>query len=215
MLSAWSDWKLKVFSLAAYMGVQFVLLPKGFAARKEGRVFVVPEEGSKGHWVFLVNGKPECGGQHTPNLKKAAIAWLQGVTDSPPLTLPLEVRGLAMSLIHACPNTDDERNDRLEESPGDAACRVMNILLAADPAATNALVDLRVPVNDFVVDRLPFMVDYRNDAGDFPNLGIIGVINGILASIDPQSRRLASLVEGDNDTSLSEFCLVEGRDKAS
>ena len=62
------------------------------------------------------------------------------------------------------------------------ALRVLNELLAADPVATAALVNYRVPVNAEVGKHPTIQVGYDNDSRSY-TVGLIGILNGIFGCV--------------------------------
>lgn len=81
----------------------------------------------------------------------------------------------------------------------DQIAALLNEMLAADPAATHALIANRVPCNEALRDHPTIQVEVRNDNKDFlPTVGLLGVLNGV-AGLE---RRVVAVF--DTDTA----CLV-------
>jgi hypothetical protein len=80
----------------------------------------------------------------------------------------------------------------------DQIAALLNEMLAADPAATHALIANRVPCNDTLRDHPTIQVHVRNASGIFPTVGMLGVLNGVAGTV----RRVVAVF--DDDT----HCLV-------
>lgn len=79
---------------------------------------------------------------------------------------------------------------------------LLNDALKTDPRAIDALLCTRVPCNQAMVDHPYIVVGAKNDRGDYPTLGVLGLLNGI-AGLD------GKIIEAcyDDDT----HCLIEFR----
>lgn len=61
---------------------------------------------------------------------------------------------------------------------------VLNDAFKTDPRAVDALLCARSPCNQAMVDHPTIMVGSKNKKGDFPVVGILGVLNAIAATED-------------------------------
>lgn len=88
------------------------------------------------------------------------------------------------------------------------AARVLNEALSLDPVAVNALVSHRVPCNARLADHPTIQVG-APAAGEPGNVGMLGVINGILG-VDAESwGALVAIVDDKNE--VLEFRALEDR----
>lgn len=58
---------------------------------------------------------------------------------------------------------------------------LLNELFKIDPGAIDALLCNRVPVNKEMLDHPTAMCDTKNTNGDFPTIGLLGIVNAIAA----------------------------------
>lgn len=95
-----------------------------------------------------------------------------------------------------------------EPMKAETAVTVLNELFAADPEGATRLFNARVPVNDAVADH-PTIVCRPLDGGGH-ELGVIGVLNGILSREDPCGSGVAALQDVDTKA-LTGFTAVRLR----
>lgn len=79
-----------------------------------------------------------------------------------------------------------------EPMTADKAAAVLNELFAADPGAADRLFKARVPCNEGVANH-PTVVCRPTDGGH--EVGILGVLNGILARDDPGGSGVVAVVD--------------------
>lgn len=61
---------------------------------------------------------------------------------------------------------------------------ILNDLYRLDPKAADVLLCLRVPVNELVKNHPTIQVLCKNTNGEYPTLGVLGIINGFIADTD-------------------------------
>lgn len=102
-------------------------------------------------------------------------------------------------------------------SVADAACRILNESFAADPNAIHSLSVNRVPCNQALADHPSVVVDTPPTIGDSSSplfqVGMIGVVNGILAVFGSQrlAIKFTDEQDGDGRSKIVGFCVVEDR----
>ena len=83
---------------------------------------------------------------------------------------------------------------------------MLNELFKTDPGAIEALIMLRVPTNTAMLEHPTAQVTCSNAGGDFPKIGLLGVLNAITAT---HGKIVQAVYDEDNNT-LQGFRLVSG-----
>jgi len=86
---------------------------------------------------------------------------------------------------------------------------ILNSLYKTDPRATYALLHNRVPANKDLMEHPTLMVQCESDKCEYPEIGLMGVINGIIGNEGKIIKAVHTLESDEDYPILTGFVLED------